>query len=198
MPPPRVRVSDAELLSLARACFLEHGPGVSTTVIAERAGLSQAAIFKRFATKEELLVAALRPPEHPPFLPLLSAGPDPDAPLGPQLVEIGLAIARFLVETVPCMSTLHASGVSKEDLFKSYDVPPPLRTHAALTAWFGLAVRAGRVRDTPPGDLALAFMGTLHVRAFLQHVGAAGALTDWDAYVRHVVRTFLEGVEVPS
>ena len=40
--------SDDELLQTARRCFLEHGPGVSTGLIAEELGVSQAALFKRF------------------------------------------------------------------------------------------------------------------------------------------------------
>lgn len=193
MARPR-QVSDEELLASARACFLEHGPGVSTTVIAERVGVSQAAVFKRFPTKNELMVAALRPPEHPPFLGLLERGPDPATSLEDQLTEIGLAISRFLGEIVPCIATLHASGIDKEALFRGYQVPPPIRTQLALAAWFQRAQGLGLVRALPPGDLATAFMGSLHVRAFLQHVGAGAMAAPLDQYVRTVAITFLHGI----
>ena len=58
MVRPRL-FSDAEILQVARRCFLEHGPAVSTTVIASEVGLSQAALFKRFGTKQNLMLLAL-------------------------------------------------------------------------------------------------------------------------------------------
>ena len=39
MARPR-QVSDEQILEAARSCFLEHGPAVSTTVIAKRLGIS--------------------------------------------------------------------------------------------------------------------------------------------------------------
>ena len=86
--------SDDELLDVARDTFLEHGPGVSTQVIAERAGVSQATLFKRFGSKDALLVRALRPPEHPPFIALLEAGPD-KRPFAEQLLEVLGEMDRF-------------------------------------------------------------------------------------------------------
>lgn len=173
---------------------------MSTTVIAERAGMSQAAIFKRYPTKKALMCAALLPPEHPPYLELLAAGPHPSLPLGPQLEEAALAIARFFAEVVPCIATLHASGFEKSELFGRYEVPPPLRTRQALAEWFARAAAQGRLAVTAPTEVATAFMGTLHVRAFLQHVGSVrpGAPTEapepLEVYVRTVVSIFLQGI----
>ena len=69
------QISDEEILEGACACFLEHGPGVSTQVIADRLGISQPALFKRFNTKEELMISALLPPMNLPALQWLKKPP---------------------------------------------------------------------------------------------------------------------------
>ena len=45
------------------------------------------ALFKRFGTKQELLLASVAPCDPAPWLPLVEAGPD-DRPLDEQLAEI--------------------------------------------------------------------------------------------------------------
>ena len=64
MGRPRT-VSDDVILEAARAVFLEQGPGASTQSIADRLSVSQAALFKRFGTKRDLMIAALMPPVPP-------------------------------------------------------------------------------------------------------------------------------------
>ncbi|MEZ6127616.1 MAG: TetR/AcrR family transcriptional regulator [Planctomycetaceae bacterium] len=60
MARPRT-ISDDQILQTARDCFLEHGPSVATDVIAERLGVSSQALFKRFHSKHELMLAAIAP-----------------------------------------------------------------------------------------------------------------------------------------
>ena len=64
MVRPR-QFTDEQILASARKSLLEHGPGVSTAKIAKAVGMSQAALFKRFGSKEDLLIAALMPPHLP-------------------------------------------------------------------------------------------------------------------------------------
>ncbi|MEZ4316095.1 MAG: helix-turn-helix domain-containing protein [Myxococcota bacterium] len=192
MARPR-HIPDAEVLDIARACFLELGPGVSTTVIAERIGLSQAALFKRFRTKKELMMAALLPPAFPPFIEVMEAGPT-DEPIEAQLAGIGRSVLAFFLEIVPCVATLHASGFDKRDIFGKHDIPPPIRTQMALGTWFEKAVAQGRVRNLPPMHLATAFLGTFHVRAFMSHVAGRPVPEDPSDYIENVVDTFVHGL----
>ncbi len=191
MARPR-QFEDDEILSIARTCFLEHGPSVSTNVIAKAVGLSQAALFKRFKTKQGLLLAALLPPEEPPFLPLIEAGPT-DAPIDEQLVELAMQISLFFQDVVPCMVTLTGSGFDKDTIFGNFEIPPPIRTQRALTAWFQRAIDAGRIRAIDPFHASVALMGTLHVRAFMRHIGAPFSEDPHD-YVRSVVDTWMHGM----
>ncbi|MGH8933054.1 MAG: TetR/AcrR family transcriptional regulator [Egibacteraceae bacterium] len=49
----------ARILAAARALFAERGPRASTDAIAERAGVAVGTLYNHFATKDELLEAAL-------------------------------------------------------------------------------------------------------------------------------------------
>jgi len=75
MARPR-SISDEQILHTARECFLAHGPSVSTDVIAEQLGVSSPALFTRFRSKNELMMAALVPQGPAPWIPLVEAGPD--------------------------------------------------------------------------------------------------------------------------
>ena len=55
MGRPRL-IEDDAILAAAREVFLARGAAATTQDVAERVGLSQAAIFKRFATKQELFL----------------------------------------------------------------------------------------------------------------------------------------------
>ncbi len=171
MARPRT-VSDDAILAAARSVFLELGPSASTAVIADRVGLSQAGLFKRFSTKADLMVAALAPPSIPPFALLLAAGPDPCRPIQEQLREIARAMALFFKEMVPCLMVLSASGISPQQLLTRFDVPPPLLAKLAMIEWIQQAMNAGRLRPGDADPIAAAFMGALHMRSFMCHISS--------------------------
>jgi AcrR family transcriptional regulator len=61
MARPRT-IGDDELLAIAREVFLKHGISGATRKIAAAAGISEAAVFNRFPTQRDLLIAAMRLP----------------------------------------------------------------------------------------------------------------------------------------
>jgi AcrR family transcriptional regulator len=54
-------ISDEDLLAVARKLFRAHGHDVTTRQVAESAGVSQAILFQRFGSKDELFFAAMAP-----------------------------------------------------------------------------------------------------------------------------------------
>lgn len=168
MARPR-QVTDEQILETAREAFIEGGPSVSTAVIAERLGVSQAALFKRFGTKEALLVAALVPPERPSWVRMVEGGPD-DRPLTTQLVEIGMAVSAFFEELVPRIMTLRSHGVCPHELYREHETPAPVSGKRAMAAWLERARGRGLIRDVDPETAAMLFLGSLHMRAFLHHI----------------------------
>jgi AcrR family transcriptional regulator len=65
-------ISDDEVLRVARGVFLGRGHSATTREVAEAAGVSEAVLYQRFGSKDELFFAAMHP-----------RGPDLDELLGP-------------------------------------------------------------------------------------------------------------------
>jgi AcrR family transcriptional regulator len=65
-------ISDEEVLRIARNIFREQGHTATTREIAQAAGVSEAVLYQRFGSKDELFFAAMRP-----------SGPDIEHLLGP-------------------------------------------------------------------------------------------------------------------
>jgi AcrR family transcriptional regulator len=66
-------ISDHDVLRIARDVFREHGHTATTRQIADAAGISEAVLYQRFGSKDDLFFAAMHP-----------RGPDIDDLLGPK------------------------------------------------------------------------------------------------------------------
>jgi AcrR family transcriptional regulator len=194
MARPR-QFTDHQILEVAKACFLEHGASVSTTHIADAVGVSQATLFKRFGTKENLLIAAMRPPEVPEWVQRLAAGPT-DAPVADQLCAIAREATLFMRDLVPRMMVLKASGIEPECLLGRYDVPPPLRALRSLEAFFVTLNEQGRIAVRDPAVLAMQFLGALNGRAFMSHMFLGDQRTEAEdlAYAHAMVDHLWRGI----
>jgi len=184
-----------QILAAARQCFIELGPGVSTSVIAERVGLSQAALFKRFGTKKELMWAALKPPEELPWFALVDQGPD-DRDIRLQMVEIFEEIAREFEEMMPNIIVLRSCGWTPSDFFDHLEDPVPLVAHRALSGWFRRAVKQGRLRSCDPEVTAMNVLGGLQIRPFLKHISRGKSLVpERSVYVAGLIDALWTGLK---
>lgn len=166
MGRPR-QISDEQILASMRAHALEHGPGVSLDLVADELGVSTPALLKRFGTRRELLLAALRPPARPAWIDGLGAGPT-EAPLEAQLLEIFAAATRSLAEVMPCILVLRESGIPIEEVFPR-EKPPEVALRA-LQKWLAAARRQRLVTAAETDTAAYAILGALQTRAMLAHI----------------------------
>jgi len=193
MVRPR-RFTDDMLLEAARSCFLEHGPSVSTSHIADAAGVSQATLFKRFGTKDQLMLRALMPrPEDAPWEALHA--PLDERPIADQLTEKGELMMAFFNHMQPCIAMLRAhSAVVIDDMAKSGKAPP-IRALRAMQAFFDAAVTAGRMRPCHTESLALTWLGALRNRAFWTHTMPSHEMARTDLeYVQDFTETLWRGI----
>lgn len=190
MARPR-SVSDEDILHAARAVFLAEGPAASIQTIASRLGVSHAALFGRFGTKEHLMIAALGPPERLPFPEGTAEGPD-ERPARAQLVEIARALAGFFDAYVPGIAVLNAAGVTPQRAYAHRSVPPPQAAQRALADWLRRADAQGKVRCQHPDAAAIAMIGALHGRAFLRSMAPSEAP---GLDVEQLVEAFWSGLE---
>jgi len=92
-------ITDDALLIAAREVFVRDGALGSTKEIARLAGLSEAALFKRYARKADLFVAAMTPVDVDAILNKARAYPDPQAAIACIAEEI-LTYFRFALPMV--------------------------------------------------------------------------------------------------
>src|SRR5262245_46650519 len=92
-------ISDDEVLRIARNIFREQGHTATTREIAQAAGISEAILYQRFGSKDELFFAAMHP-----------QGPDLDHLLGPKdppedalayLHAVVLRLGEHFAEVIP-------------------------------------------------------------------------------------------------
>lgn len=157
-------IRDEDITEAARDVFLARGIRATTAEVAERAGISEGSIFKRFRSKVELFEAAMRPLiEEPPFLAKLPAlGGRGEIRQG--LVEIGLEVVASFRATAPLMMMAWsnpdpASGMPR---LLCHENPAPLRILGAFRAYFEGEMERGRLCRQDPEILARAFLGSLH------------------------------------
>lgn len=192
MGRPR-QVSDERILEAARRCFLTRGVHLPVQAIAEEIGVSHAAIFSRFGTKEALLVAALGPPEVLPFAATLAKGPDA-RPLPIQLGEIGRQLVDYFERLGVGWALLQAAGIGLDKVFHGRDRPTPLHAYDLLHAWLLRARRRRLLGACDVDVLAWTFLGALHHRVFRAAPPNVGVRRTSGEDVDHLVTTLWRGV----
>jgi AcrR family transcriptional regulator len=92
-------ISDDDVVRIARDVFRARGHTATTRQIAEAAGISEAVLYQRFGSKDDLFFAAMHP-----------SGPDLQALLGPSkptddahayLRSVVVRIGRYFAEVIP-------------------------------------------------------------------------------------------------
>ncbi len=190
MARPRL-VSDEEILTAARAVFLEHGTGASTQLVADEVGLSQPALFKRLGKKLDLVVAALAPRDYPEWVARAEAGPDErDAVV--QLRELLVGINEFLTVFAPCFATLMSSGLPVHEMMRKWKGPSPVLAHRALKGWLERA-HALRLLHCPDAENAtFMVMGSVRGRVMEAHMFRTGDVPSID--VESILQMLMHGL----
>ncbi len=92
-------ISDEEVLRVARQVFREQGHTATTREVAQAAGISEAVLYQRFGSKDDLFFAAMHP-----------RGPDIEELLGPKepaedaqtyLRTVVVHIGEYLADVIP-------------------------------------------------------------------------------------------------
>lgn len=118
-------ITDEQILDAARDVFLENGYNGRTAEIAERAGVSQGTIFKRFPTKEALFLAALEIKYPPDWYPILDEAPAPGE-MREYLVRLAIGIVSHFVLNIPRTIALAGKGKILPSVNPLRDLPEPL------------------------------------------------------------------------
>jgi AcrR family transcriptional regulator len=195
-----VSICDEQLLAAARQLFLEKGIRATSAEVAERAGVSEGSIFKRFPSKERLFHAAMRV--------------DVDATVGGaerlvervgqgdvrvHLFELGRDLHQMFRLMLPIMM-MRWSNPDDELADMPCEDAPPLRLLGGLVAYLRGEIAEGRVADVDVEALARAFIGAIQNRVFFEVVLRARPESPRtsEAFVTALVDVLWAGCAPPS
>ncbi|MFH1066787.1 MAG: TetR/AcrR family transcriptional regulator [bacterium] len=154
-------IDDEVILKAAREVFLKRGFKAPSLQIAKRAGVSEGSLFKRFHTKTELFVCAMRLHEEDRrWMEELKSGVG-RVPVRRALRRAAEGILNHVREMTPRIMALRASGIPKPDMAKIFGKEPPLLHVRALTEYFHKESKLGRIHLRRPEIHAHAFLGSL-------------------------------------
>ncbi|WP_420311531.1 TetR/AcrR family transcriptional regulator [Streptomyces sp. YS-B37] len=196
LKPARVRILDA-----AHALMLTVGLARATTKeIAKAAGCSEAALYKYFASKEELFIRVLaeRLPQLTPLLRSLAAEPGQHS-LEDNLTEIARQAALFYEQSFPIAASLYAETQLKrrhDEALRQLGSGPH-KPIEALDAYLRAEQVAGRVRpDADTFAAASLLLGACAQRAFAYEAAETGARPPVDEFAPRLALTLLGGISV--
>jgi len=186
------KITKEQILSAAREVFLEKGFGGSTLEIAQRANISEASIFKRFSTKEELFFTAMGIPETPAWvkdLETLSGIGDFEE----NITKICLEMLKFYREVMPRLMMIRSRG--NVIPFGPERASKPMRDLKALATFLEREIEFGRLRPCDPKITAHVLLGSLMNYIFLEHLDTDVSTSTADpVFVQGLVEILAQGI----
>jgi AcrR family transcriptional regulator len=190
-----------QILQAAVRLWTGHGFEATTLeAIAREAGIAKGTVYLYFATKEDLLAAAVE---------RWSLLPDVAAVLGPELADLPVrdAVPRLaelvwtrLRGSAPLVGLLLRELVLRPAEARTFVQSVVLPVNGAFAAWLEGRVRAGEIRAVDTFVAARAFIGMLMIFVWTQHVLGGEAVRPIEG--RDVVATasdvFLHGILAPA
>ncbi|MFV0134258.1 TetR/AcrR family transcriptional regulator [Streptomyces sp. HMX87] len=193
-PTARERILDA-----AHELMLTIGLARATTKeIARAAGCSEAALYKHFASKEDLFISVLseRLPRLSPLLRGLAAEPGRGT-LEDNLTEVARQAALFYEQSFPIAASLYAEIQLKrrhDDAMREMGTGPHLPIEG-LDRYLRAERATGRIHpDADTFAAASLLLGACAQRAFAYDAAPDGHLPPLDDFARRLARTLLTGL----
>ncbi len=153
--PPKI--TNDEILVAARQVFLEEGMGASTLKIAEKAGIAEASIFKRFATKQALFLAAIGISETPQWVKDLPRR-QPNPAFKSELTELCHEMMAFYQEVLPRVLMMMVQNKSS---LPPLVPPPPIRDTRLLADFLERACDKGYIKSNNVTIVAHMIVGSI-------------------------------------
>ena len=166
--PPKI--TNEEILAAARQVFLEQGVNGSTLEIAEKAGISEASIFKRFATKQALFLAAIGISETPPYAKILSSQA-PTAEIRSELTEICTQMVEFYQAVMPRVFMMMTQMKSSFPPVPPV-LPPPIRDTQLFAGYLDRAIAQGYLKSCDSMTVAHTIVGAINSYVMTQTVAS--------------------------
>ena len=158
-------VEDEDILEAARLAFLDRGQLATTREIADAAGISQAVLYQRFGSKDDLFFAAMAPP--PPDLEdLLGAPPRSADETESYLADVAERLYRYFEAVAPLFVQLATHTAFHADHLA--DAHGPMMESGlveALSTRLGDLVKKGCIGEGDGSAMARLLISVVHGEA---------------------------------
>lgn len=185
-------IDDDEVLAIARETFQRQGHEASTRDVAAAVGVSQAVLFQRFGSKEELFFRAMRP--DPLDVDALFAPYPPDDVLA-DLLALSERVAAYMRRFMPTLLKVMAvPGVPPARLRAWHDELPFPRLAAALTRRFERLADDGLIHRGDAQAQAITLLSAIHATVMFESVLAPRPRHAPGGGLESVIRTLWDGL----
>lgn len=186
-------IADADLLAVARQVFSEQGHAAATREIARAAGISQAVLYQRFGSKDELFFRAMIP-----------EAPDLESFFGPyapkdafeDLLAIAERLAAYMRAFMPILlKVLAFPDVGVVRLREWHEQLPFIPIVDALTERFRKLQADGFAASGSPHASAVALMSMVHSLTFFEMLTTHDERSPRHANLRAMLLVLWKGLE---
>jgi AcrR family transcriptional regulator len=185
-------ISDDDILCAARQVFREQGHTATTREIGQAAGISEAVLYQRFGSKDDLFFAAMAPTK--PDIELLLGPKDPPDDAHAYLHAVVVRIGGYFVEVLPLI--LHVMTHPSFDLAmlsRSKSASSDVCLRESLAQRLASLVSRRRMTTLAPDVTARLLISLAHDWA-LGMVLSPGALAQGDRELKKMVDVVWEGL----
>lgn len=168
--PRHKTITDEEILTVARSLFLKEGAKASTRTLAKMAGISEAIIFQRFCTKEDLFFAAMIPPEAQ--LEVIFNVQPGEKQVTANLILVSLQIVNYFREMMPVFLALVSHPSFNMQTFLERHTLPGIQLGKKLTEYLNAEAQLGRIRKDNIAAVAGVLLSHLHNLALSENIGS--------------------------
>lgn len=189
--PRNKTITDNEILAVARLLFLKEGAKASTRTLAKTAGISEAVIFQRFGTKEDLFFAAMVPPEAQ-LESIFNVQPGHQQ-VTTNLKLISLQIVLYFREVMPVFLSLISHPSFNVQTFLQRHTMPTMQISEKLTAYLNAEADLGQIRKDNIAAVAAVLLSHLHNLALSEMIGLHRSI-DTEQAVSDAIAVLWEGL----
>lgn len=184
-------ISNEEVLRVARDLFRAQGHTATTRAIAEAAGISEAILYQRFGSKDELFLEAMRPrgPDIEELLGPLDPPDDAHAYVRTAVMRIG----KYFAEVIPlALRVLTHPGFAPESRRKAQSSGPDLLQQGLAERLTSLSRR--HLIDTPSEAVTARLLVSLAHDWALRSVLAIGPTAHRERELKELVDAAWDGL----
>lgn len=193
--PRNKTITDEEILAAARSLFLKEGAKASTRTLAKTVGISEAVIFQRFGTKEDLFFAAMVPPEAQ-LEAIFCVQPGENQVIA-NLEFVSVQIVAYFREVMPIFLSLISHPSFDMQSFLKRHTMPAMQLSDRLQNYLNAEASLDRIGKDHAAAAATVLLSHLHNLALSETIGLHQPIETEDA-IADAIAALWEGLAPKS